>query len=355
MKGRSRVLAGAAVAAVAAASAVVLMDSSDSPSSRSGSSRTSGAGARLARAPTAITNACAQAATSVAFPVLCPARWPPPRGRGARTARIFEKATDVYLIDAANGFSHRGGHVFHLLVGGQRRPFRHWPTGVDPRLRITTRKVTIPIQGGGQFVQQLPARRIASARVHGVRADVLHEPPYPAGGLHGGHLVVLWNEDGHGYLASVHGERLSRRALISIALTMARSTRPSQSAKLTVPLARAPYMAVSCDGRPNWIGCDRVGLYVYLNRPVARLEASIEGRELPMRSGPGGADSRNNWEGFLRPAGLIDGPLKVRPDRGRLYWFGKTPVFARVRLTIFSADGESATRVMKLPLAAGYG
>jgi hypothetical protein len=218
-------LAVTAAAAVAAASAVVLLDSSDSSSTRDGSSRTTHLGAPLAPAPTAITNACARAATSATFPVLCPARWPSPRGRGARKARLFEKAPDVYLIDAANGFSRRGGHVFHVLVGGQRRPFRHWPAGVDPRLRVTTRKVTTPIQGGGEFVTQLPARGIGTARVNGARAAILQEPPYPAGGLHGGHVVVLWNEDGHGYLASVHGERLSRRALISIALTMARRSR----------------------------------------------------------------------------------------------------------------------------------
>ena len=128
-----------------------------------------------------------------------------------------------------------------------------------------------------------------------------------------------------------------------------------ESSKLTVPLARAPYMGVSCDGRPNWIGCDRVGLYVYLDRQVARLTASIEGREVPMHSARGGPDSRYNWEGFLRPAGLIDGPLKVKPDRGRYYWFGKTPVSGRVRLTVFDGDRESATRTLRLPLAAGYG
>jgi hypothetical protein len=188
-------------------------------------SRTSDLAVRLTPTPTAIKDACARTATSATFPVLCPARWPPPRGRGGRTARLFERASSVYLLDAANGFTRRGGHVFHLLLGGQRRPFRHWPAGVDPRLRVTTRQVTIPMQGGGEFVQQLPARRIGTARVHGAGAAILQEPPYPAGGLHGGHVVVLWNENGHGYLVSVHGERLSRRALISIALSMARSAR----------------------------------------------------------------------------------------------------------------------------------
>jgi hypothetical protein len=129
----------------------------------------------------------------------------------------------------------------------------------------------------------------------------------------------------------------------------------TESSKLTVPLARAPYLGVSCDGRPNWIGCDRVGLYVYLDRQVARLTASIEGRKVPMHSARGGPDARYNWEGFLRPAGLIDGPLKVKPDRGRYYWFGNTPVSGRVRLTVFDGDRESATRTLRVPLAAGYG
>lgn len=149
-----------------------------------------GLGTHLAGAPTAITNACAQAASRAAFPVLCPARWPPPRGRAAPKARLFGRASGVYLINAENGIGRRGGHVFHLLVGGQRRAFGRWPAGVDPDLRITTRKVTIPTGDGGTFVQQLPARRIATARVHGVRAAVLREPPYPQGGIHGGHVVV---------------------------------------------------------------------------------------------------------------------------------------------------------------------
>lgn len=142
---------------------------------------------------------------------------------------MFGEASDAYLIHAENGFSRRGGHVFHLLVGGQRQSFGRWPAGVDPDLRVTTRKVTIPTQDGGRFVQQLPARRIATARVHGARAAVLQEPPYPAGGLHGGHVVVLWNEGSHGYLVSVHGERLSQRALVSIALAMARSARATRA------------------------------------------------------------------------------------------------------------------------------
>jgi hypothetical protein len=71
------------------------------------------------------------------------------------------------------------------MVGGQAQPFGRWPAGVDPDLRVTTRKVTIPQQGGAR----------------------------------------VWSEAGHGYLVSVHGERLSRRELVAIALAIARSTR----------------------------------------------------------------------------------------------------------------------------------
>jgi hypothetical protein len=109
-------------------------------------------------------------------------------GAGQPKLRSFGRTADAYLLDASNGFSRRKTHVFHLLVGGQRRPFGRWPSGVDSDLRVTTHKVVIPERGGGTFVQ---------------------------------------HQGGHGYLVSVHGERLSRPALVSVALAMARSARPS--------------------------------------------------------------------------------------------------------------------------------
>ena len=185
----------------------------------------SGSVPRVPVAPAANTRACERPAPS-SFPVLCPRRWPSVGGHEAPKARLFGEAADAYLINVENGFTRRGGHVFHLMVGGQAEPFGRWPVGVDPHLRLTTRRVTTPQAGGGTFVQQLPARPFANARIHGARAAVLQEPPYPAGGLHGGHVVVLWSKGGHGYLVSVHGERLSRHELVSIAVAIARSMRP---------------------------------------------------------------------------------------------------------------------------------
>jgi hypothetical protein len=151
------------------------------------------------------------------------------------------------------------------------------------------------------------------------------------------------------------------RAAVALALvagttsTLLPGCGDDEPAELTVPLARTPYMGVTCPNRPNWIGCDRVGLFVYLDRDVARLTASIEGRRVLMRRVRDAPDAAHDWEGFLQPAGLIDGSLEVRPDRGRYYWFGRTPVYGRVRLTAFDDAGDAATRTLRLQLAPGYG
>jgi len=181
-------------------------------------------GARLAPSPATLTNLCDRAAQRADVPVRCPKRLPAHRGRGVAKVQAFGKTSGAYLLDIENGFAGGEPHAFHLLVGGQREPFgRNWD-GIDEQLRVTTRKVTIPMRGGGRFTQQLPARQIGTARVRGNDAVVLREPPYPQGGLHGGHVVVLWNEGGHGYLVSVHGERLSQRALTSLATRIAASS-----------------------------------------------------------------------------------------------------------------------------------
>jgi hypothetical protein len=103
-------------------------------------------------------------------------------------------------------------------------------TSLNPALRVTTRYVRIPMAGGGTFVQQRPARYIGSTTVHGLHAWILREPAYPQGGLHGRHVIVLWNQAGHGYLVSVHGQGLDDSALIGNATALARSAAPSGAA-----------------------------------------------------------------------------------------------------------------------------
>jgi hypothetical protein len=174
--------------------------------------------------PPVVRKACRQGARRVAFAVLCPSAWPVAEHAGTPPLRWITLRPSVYLLNAFNGDQWLPAHVFHLLIGGQAHTFgAHW-TAIDPGLRITTKLVRIPVEGGGTFVQQRPARRIGMSAVHGSPALLLREPPYPQGGLHGGHVLALWNQDGHGYVVSVHGIGLDQQALIAVAVTVARST-----------------------------------------------------------------------------------------------------------------------------------
>lgn len=102
--------------------------------------------------------------------------------------------------------------------------------GGGAQLRVTTRRETTTIHKGGQptgrdFVVSRPTRVVGATRVHGLPAAILKAPPYPQGGIHGDHTIVMWNEDGHGYLVSTHSET-SRRAATRASIDIARSTRP---------------------------------------------------------------------------------------------------------------------------------
>jgi hypothetical protein len=169
----------------------------------------------LVPAPPGVAAACARARLEVLFPVRCPARWPP--GTGHPDAD-FGGAPRAYLLDFANGWARHAPKVFHLLLGGQAQPFGPY----DEALRISKLQ-RVPMQGGGMFTSGLPPRTLGTADVHGARARILSEPPYPQGGIHGGHVVVTWNEGGHGYLVSVHASNMSRRDQVRVAVAMARS------------------------------------------------------------------------------------------------------------------------------------
>ncbi|HEY4451312.1 MAG TPA: hypothetical protein VGN13_06930 [Solirubrobacteraceae bacterium] len=174
-------------------------------------------------APAVVTRTCRNAATPVRFAVLCPARWPSARTPRPPQLRWITLRHGVYLLNAFNGVQELLPHIFHLLIGGQRHTFgAHWRS-IDPGLRITTRLIRIPMRGGGTFVQQRPASRIGMSTVHGRPALVLREPPYPQGGLHGGHVIVLFNQAGHGYLASVHGIGMTQSELVAASVALANS------------------------------------------------------------------------------------------------------------------------------------
>jgi hypothetical protein len=108
----------------------------------------------------------------------------------------------------------------------------------------------------------------------------------------------------------------------------------------------------------NSFACDRVGLAVWLREPATSVEATIAGREFalddPEWSGPTDEGERRLFAGFLQPAGLIDGPLKITPDDGPDRWIGRNPVSTTVDLRIVDGDTTTTTAV-EVQLWPGWG
>lgn len=137
--------------------------------------------------------------------------------------------------------------------------------------------------------------------------------------------------------------------------TIAFGTSACGSRRLTPHLTVGDaYMGVACS-KPNSIACDRVGLAVWLPRPATRLTASIAGRPLTMRMAGLAFRRGIEWDGYLQPAGMKDGALRVQPDRGTDYWIGSHGLAAYVELTAHYRDGSSATATELVDLGAGWG
>jgi hypothetical protein len=102
-----------------------------------------------------------------------------------------------------------------------------------------------------------------------------------------------------------------------------------------------------------------VGLAVWLRRPAASVTAVVAGVHFklddPTWSGPALHNRRTMFAGFLQPAGMLSGPLKVRPDRGRYWWAGAHPTSARVRIVVSYPDGRGASVTTTVLLRAGWG
>jgi hypothetical protein len=116
-------------------------------------------------------------------------------------------------------------------------------------------------------------------------------------------------------------------------------------------LARAPYVGVSCR-RANSIACDRVGVAVWLKRPADGVTTTIARQSLRLRP----PRSREGWwEGFLQPAGLLHGALRVTPDHGRYYWQGTHPRDVPIVVAIKRASSGTDRTSVTVSLRAGWG
>lgn len=168
---------------------------------------------RLASTPQELVEACDRLATRKHVRVLCPHKLPvSPAGGTVRPGRPLCRPSRTYMVEYRVS-ARDGAYAGRVLVGAGLRSFRlddrapgdAWikPDGVPPALRL---------RPGGTV--------IARATVHKRPALVVAAP---AGGLHGGHVLVLWNEDGHGYLVSVGGQA-DRTELARAAIGVAAST-----------------------------------------------------------------------------------------------------------------------------------
>jgi hypothetical protein len=124
--------------------------------------------------------------------------------------------------------------------------------------------------------------------------------------------------------------------------------------------AHRPYLGVSCR-TPNSIACDRVRLAIWLREPATSVSATIAGRDLAVkrprwtcRPSQRSKFCGTYFQGSLRPAGLIDGPLAVQPvERGHL-WFGERPRSAVVEIRA-RVGGRVAERTLRVHLSTGWG
>ena len=170
--------------------------------------------------PKAAQRACLKLHASI--PVQCPTRWPRDgRSPGVEAQDLTRPRFPGYLLslNEAGFATPDAGHV--LLAGQPRayvlsgRPGQRWSSGraqADVRLGLPHRP-------------RPPTRIVERTTVGPAPALVLQAPPYPAGGVHGGHVVILWNSGPHGYAVSLHFAGLTLRRRIDAAVAIARSSR----------------------------------------------------------------------------------------------------------------------------------
>ena len=178
-------------------------DGRDRPEPPAGATRAAG---------TEFLRRCAREAAGATVAVLCPTRLPT---GGFERPRNYGDAPCTYLLNLEpRGFRKRAGIVFHLLFGGTCRPWDlqtrdgRWPARLTPArpgedLRLIGATSLLPGQSEADRTR-VALRVLRHARVGAAPALVLRNPPYPTGGMHGGHVSVAWNADGAGYVVSGH-------------------------------------------------------------------------------------------------------------------------------------------------------
>ncbi|MCW2985206.1 MAG: hypothetical protein JWR63_2776 [Conexibacter sp.] len=171
----------------------------------------------LAALPRAAVRTCAALATTRRVPVRCPTELP-----AANWTIRYRSLTDgpsAYLVDyETRGSSKPAGAAFHVLAGGRTPVFDlattragTWPVRADPPSATccNTRPTDLALVGARRgrhrgFWYPVRLRSLRRTTLAGHPALVAQAAGFPNGGIHGGHLVVLWNQGGAGYVLSMH-------------------------------------------------------------------------------------------------------------------------------------------------------
>jgi hypothetical protein len=179
--------------------------------------------------PTSATRRCHELVSSSGLRVRCPG--PLPRARRWR-ARVLDNRRCEYLVDI-NAMPSGRLAAYHVLAGGRCGAFSlavtrgRWPARLSRYrdLRLIGLKGLRP---GQTTFERVPLSLLRRARVDGRPGLLLKAAPFPTGGVHGGHIAVVWNQGDAGYAISIHflsnrrssqGER--RAAVLRAAQAMA--------------------------------------------------------------------------------------------------------------------------------------
>lgn len=172
----------------------------------------------------------------------CPAAFPAPGG--FERARQFSTNSCESLVNyEPRGMEPGSGSVFHMLIGARcgavslRTGGGAWP--LDTSLRRDMRLIG---RSASEDPNAVRLRVLRRATVDGRPALVLRNPPYPDGGIHGGHLTVLSTSSTTTYAVTGHPPipprlRDERGELHPSAIEEARGVLPHESRAVAQLLA----------------------------------------------------------------------------------------------------------------------
>lgn len=152
---------------------------------------------------------CAALTARRDVPVLCPARLPAARWYVRYQTLRGGRAEYLTNLDTKPSLS---GDPFHVLAGGRRGRFSlatagsKWPvdTDLERDLGLVGALPLKPGQPGDTKARPVRLTLLRRAAVNRHRALLLQVAGYPKGGVHGGHLAVVWNQGRDGYALSLH-------------------------------------------------------------------------------------------------------------------------------------------------------